>query len=170
MSRSNIITVISFFLFLVFQVMLFKKLVLFNTAFCFVYIAFILLLPTETNPLLIMLAGFGLGLMVDIFYDRQGMHAAATVAIAYLRNYWLGLITPQGGYDVGTLPTLATNGLIWFLSYVTPLILIHHLILFFIEAGGASLFGLTLGKAFASLVFTLLVILMLQYLFPQKSR
>lgn len=170
MNRTTIITVVSFFLFLVFQVMLFKKLVLFNTAFCFLYIAFILLLPIETNPLVLMLAGFGLGLLIDVFYDRQGMHAAASVAIAYLRNYWLGLITPQGGYDVGTLPTLATNGLIWFLTYVTPLILIHHLILFFIEAGGASLFGLTLGKAFASLIFTLLIILMLQYLFPQKSR
>lgn len=170
MSRSAIINIISFFLFLVFQVLLFKKLVLFNTAFCFVYILFILLLPSDTNPLLLMLAGFGLGLLVDIFYDRQGMHAAATVAVAYLRNYWLGLITPQGGYDVGALPTLATNGLIWFLSYITPLLFIHHLILFFIEAGGTSLFGLTMGKTFASLIFTLVITLMLQYLFPQKSR
>ena len=170
MNRSLIISTISFILFLVFQVMLFKKLVLFNTAFCFFYIAFILMLPTETNPLTLMLVGFGLGLLTDIFYDRQGMHAAATVAVSFMRNYWLGLITPQGGYDAGSLPTLTNNGVVWFLSYVTPLILIHHLILFFVEAGGFSLFGMTLGKAFASLLFTLFVILILQYLFPQKSR
>src|SRR5687768_16574288 len=136
MNRSLIISIVSFFLFLLFQVLLFKKLELFNTAFCFLYIAFILLLPAETNPLALMLVGFGLGLLVDTFYDRQGMHAAATVAVAFLRNYWLGLITPQGGYDGGSVPTLATNGLIWFLSYATPLVLIHHVILFFIEAGG----------------------------------
>jgi hypothetical protein len=170
MNRSLIISIVSFFLFLIFQVLLFKKLVLFNTAFCFLYIAFILLLPTETNPLALMLVGFGLGLLVDMFYDRQGMHAAATVAVAFLRNYWLGLITPQGGYDGGSVPTLATNGLIWFLSYATPLVLIHHVILFFIEAGGFDLFGLTMGKIFASLLFTMFVFLIHQYLFPQKSR
>lgn len=170
MNRTLVISVISFFLFLIFQVLLFKKMILFNSAFCFLYIAFILLLPIETNPLMLMVLGFALGLLVDMFYDRQGMHAAATVAVAYVRNYWLGLITPQGGYDVGALPTVATHGLGWFISYSAPLIFIHHLILFFVEAGGFGLFGLTIAKVFASLLFTLFVFLMHQYLFPQKSR
>jgi hypothetical protein len=150
--------------------MLFKKLVLFNTAFCFVYVAFILLLPAETNPLVLMLAGFGLGLLVDVFYDHQGMHAAATVAIAFFRNYWLGVITPQGGYDVGTAPTVASNGLAWFLSYSVPLILVHHLILFFVEAGGFGLTGLTLAKSFSSVMFTIVILLLQQYFFFRKAR
>jgi hypothetical protein len=170
MNKSLIISVVSFFLFLILQVMLFKKLVLFNTAFCFVYIAFVLLLPIETNPLVLMLVGFGLGLLIDVFYDHQGMHAAATVVVAYLRNYWLGAITPQGGYDVGTTPTLGANGLIWFLSYATPLILLHHLILFFIDAGGFGLVWLTVGKAFASLLFTMLSLILHQYFFFQRAR
>lgn len=170
MNRSSAIYVISFFLFLIFQVMLFKKLVMFNTAFCFVYIAFILLLPTETNPLLLMMAGFGLGLLVDVFYDHQGMHAAATVAVAFLRNYWLGVITPQGGYDVGATPTIGANGLAWFLSYSVPLVLLHHLILFFVEAGGFGLTGLTLAKSFTSVLFTLVILLLHQYIFLRKSR
>lgn len=169
MNRTTIISIVSFILFLVFQVMLFKKLVLFNTAFCFVYIAFILLLPFDTNPLVLMFAGFGLGLLIDAFYDQQGMHAAATVMVAYLRNHWLGAITPQGGYDSGTAPTLKANGLIWFLSYATPLILLHHLILFFIDAGGFRLTGLTLAKSFASVSFTMTVLILHQYFF-QRSR
>ena len=170
MNRSSAIYVVSFFLFLVFQVMLFKKLVLFNTAFCFVYIAFILLLPAETNPLFLMLAGFALGLLVDVFYDHQGMHAAATVAIAFVRNFWLGAITPQGGYDIGAAPTIGANGLAWFLSYSVPLILLHHLILFFVEAGGFGLTGLTLAKSFSSVLFTLVILLLHQYFFFRKSR
>jgi hypothetical protein len=170
MNRSLIISVISFVLFLLFQVLLFKKLVLFNTAFCFLYIAFILLLPVETKPLLLMLAAFGLGLLTDMFYDHAGMHAAASVAVAYLRNYWLGAITPQGGYDVGVAPTVANNGLIWFLSYALPLITVHHIILFFIEAGGFGYFGLSLGKALASVLFTSVVLIMQQYLFYVKAR
>jgi hypothetical protein len=150
--------------------MLFKKLVLFNTAFCFVYIAFILLLPIETNPLVLMLAGFGLGLLIDIFYDHQGMHAAATVAVAYLRNHWLRGITPQGGYDVGATPTVGANGIVWFLSYSAPLIVLHHLILFFVDAGGFGLTGLTIAKALASVFFTMLILILHQYFFFQRAR
>ncbi|HNT49572.1 MAG TPA: rod shape-determining protein MreD, partial [Cyclobacteriaceae bacterium] len=61
MSRSGIIQVVLFFVYLLVQVLLLRNLVLFNTAFCFLYIAFILLLPIETNSLILMLAGFLLG-------------------------------------------------------------------------------------------------------------
>ena len=170
MNRFSVVSVISFFLFLVFQVMLFKKLVLFNTAFCFLYIAYILLLPIETNPLMLMLAGFGLGLLVDVFYDHQGMHAAATLAVAYIRNIWLNAVTPQGGYDSGATPTIGANGLNWFLGYAAPLVGMHHLILFFIDAGGFGLFWPTLAKALASGFFTLTVLVMHQYFFIKSSR
>lgn len=170
MSRTGIILSISFFLFFIFQVILFKKLVMFNSAFCFIYVAFILLLPIETNPLVLMLTAFGLGLLIDIFYDHQGMHAAATVAIAYVRNYWLNAITPQGGYDAGAIPTLANNGFTWFLTYTIPLITLHHMILFFIDAGGFSLIGITLIKSLSSVLFTVMVLLLHQYVFYQRTR
>ena len=170
MNRSLIISVLSFLLFIIFQVMLFKRIVLFNTAFCFVYVAFILLLPVDTNPLSLMLIGFALGLITDVFYDHQGMHAAATVAVAYARNYWLASIRPQGGYDPGSAPTVSAQGLIWFLTYITPLLLLHHLILFFIDAGGFGLTGLTLGKTLASLLFTLYTLILHQYFFYKRTR
>lgn len=170
MNRTGLFLGISFFLFLLLQVVLFKKLVLFNTAFCFIYVAFILLMPIETNPLILMLIAFGLGLLIDIFYDHQGMHAAATVAVAYVRNYWLAAITPQGGYDVGSTPTLGGNGMFWFLSYSIPLVLLHHIILFFIDAGGFSLLGITMAKALASVLFTMIVLVLHQYMFFQRAR
>ena len=170
MSRSGILITISFFLFFLFQVMLFKRLVLFNISFCFIYVAFILLLPVETNSMVLMASAFGLGLLIDIFYDRQGMHAAATVAMAYLRNYWLATITPQGGYDLGGLPTLGANGFGWFVTYSIPLVLLHHGILFFIDAGGFSLVGITLVKSLSSVLFTMMVLLLHQYIFFQRSR
>ena len=39
MSRINIIQVISFFIYLLYQVLILKNIVLFNTAFCFLYVA-----------------------------------------------------------------------------------------------------------------------------------
>jgi hypothetical protein len=168
MSRSGIFHFISFFIYLVLQVMLLKNFVLFNTAFCFLYVAFILFLPIEISTLSLMVIGFGLGFLIDIFYDSLGLHAATLVLIAYLRNYWLNVISPQGGYDAGTGPTLAVNGVQWFLVYTLPMIFVHHLVLFFIEAGGFSVFWYTMLKVIGSLLFTMTVILLIQYLSTER--
>lgn len=170
MNRSVIFVIFSFVLYLLAQVMLFRQLVLFNTAFCFLYVAFILMLPIETNNLVLMLVGFLLGFLVDIFYDSLGLHAMSLVLVAYTRNYWLTTITPQGGYDAGEGPTLAVNGLQWFLVYTLPLIFLHHFVLFFTEAGGFQIFWYTMSKVMFSLLFTTAVLLFLQYFSFDRRR
>ena len=168
MSRSGIFHFFSFFIYLLVQVLLFKNFVLFNTAFCFLYVAFILFLPIEINTLALMFIGFSLGFMVDIFYDSLGLHAFTLVLIAYLRNYWLRVISPQGGYDTGSGPTLAVNGVQWFLVYTVPMIFLHHFVLFFLEAGGFVVFWYTMLKVIASLLFTMTVILLIQYISTER--
>jgi hypothetical protein len=170
MNRSGILPVFYFVAYLLVQVMLFKQVVFFDTAFCFLYVAFILLLPIETNPLVLMLVGFLLGFSIDVFYDSLGLHALSLVLVGYLRNYLLGAITPQGGYDSGEGPTLASNGLQWFLVYAIPLVFIHHAVLFFVEAGGFGTFWFTMQKIVTSLLFTISVMLFLQYLSFDRRR
>ena len=170
MSRSGIFQFISFFIYLLLQVLLLKNLVLFNTAFCFLYVAFILFLPVETNTLVLMLIAFVFGFLIDIFYDSLGLHACTLVLIAYLRNYWLSAITPQGGYDAGSGPALLVNGAQWFLVYTIPLIFLHHVVLFFVEAGGFFVFWYTMLKVISSLLFTMIVIVLVQYLSPERRR
>ncbi len=168
--RIGILQLISFFLYVIVQILLLKNLVLFNTAFCFLYIAFILMLPVELNVLLLMLIGFITGFTIDIFYDSLGMHAFALVLISYARNYWLATITPQGGYDIGSTPSIGANGLQWFIVYTLPLVFIHHFTVFFIEASGFGQFWYTMLKVIASVFFTVIVLLILQYLFPDRRR
>jgi hypothetical protein len=170
MIRGGILQIVLFFVYLILQVVLLKNLVLFNTSFCFLYVAFILLLPVEMSNLLLMLIAFLLGISVDIFYNSLGLHTMALVLLAYLRNYWLATITPQGGYDIGTPPTLAANGLQWFLVYTLPLVFVHHLVLFFVEASGFTLFWYTMLKAISSLLFTMAAMLLLQYLSLDRRR
>lgn len=170
MNRGTLFYAVYFVLYLLAQVMLFRQLVLFNTAFCFVYVAFILLLPIETNPMVLMLTGFLLGLGIDVFYDSLGLHALSLVFVAYLRNYWLATITPQGGYDAGQGPTLAVNGLQWFMVYAIPLVFVHHAVLFFAEAGGFGIFWFTMSKVMTSLMFTMTVILLFQYFTLRRRR
>ncbi len=170
MNRGTLLHSLYFVLYLLAQVMLFRQLVLFNTAFCFMYVAFILLLPIETNPMLLMVAGFFLGFAIDIFYDSLGLHALSLVLVAYLRNYWLATITPQGGYDAGQGPTLAVNGVQWFMVYTIPLVFFHHAVLFFAEAGGFDIFWYTMSKVITSLLFTMTVILLFQYFSLRRRR
>ncbi len=131
MSRISAVQIIAFFIYLLYQVLILQNVVLFHTAFCFLYIAYLLVLPVETNPLALMGIGLVMGLAVDMFYDSLGLHAFACVLIMYVRNYWLSNLTPQGGYDSSSTPSLALNGLQWFLVYTTPLVLLHHTVLFF---------------------------------------
>ena len=166
--RIGVIQVFYFFVYLMAQVLLFKRLVVFNSGFCFVYVGFILLLPNETNIMALMLVAFLLGFSIDIFYDSLGLHALALVTVAYLRNYWLSAITPQGGYDSNMSPSMTLNGLQWFLVYTLPLVFVHHAVLFFVEAGGFGLFWFTMLKIIASLFFTTGILLMLQYLGPPR--
>jgi hypothetical protein len=170
MIRNTTWQIALFFIYLMVQVLLLKNLVLFNTSFCFLYVAFILLLPVETSNLVLMVFAFLMGFFVDIFYNSLGLHSMALVPIAYVRNYWLATTTPQGGYDVGMPPTVAANGLQWFLVYTLPLVFIHHLLLFFVEASGFALFWFTMLKAVSSLLFTITVMLILQYLSLDRRR
>ncbi len=170
MSRINIFKIISFFSYLFYQVLILKNIVLFHSAFCFLYVAFLLLLPVESNPLVMMLIGFLLGFSVDIFYDSIGLHALACVFIMYIRSFYLNLLTPQGGYDSSATPSLDTNGLQWFVVYALPLVFLHHAILFFTEAGGFTMFWFTMLKISASTIFTVTAIVIVQFLFPYRKR
>ena len=115
-----------------------------------------------------MVLAFLLGFTIDIFYDSLGIHALALVTVAYLRNYWLSSITPQGGYDANSSPAI-TNGVQWFLVYTVPMVFVHLALLFFIEAGGFGMFWFTMLKIMASLVFTVSVMLMLQFFSAPRS-
>lgn len=170
MSRGMIFQVIAFFIYLFYQVLILQNVVLFHTAFCFLYILYLLLLPVETNPLMLMGIGFLMGFAVDMFYESIGLHAFACVLIMYVRNFWLNSMTPQGGYDSNSTPSLALGGFQWFIIYSLPLVFLHHSVLFFMEAGGFGMFWFTLWKIITSTFFTMLVILIAQFLFPSKRR
>lgn len=170
MIRSGVVHIILFFVYVLVQVMLLRNVVLFDTTFCFLYVAFILLLPFEFSSLTMIVIGFLIGFTIDIFYSSMGLHAFATVLISYLRNYWLNVITPQGGYDIGHSPTVATNGVQWFLVYTLPLVFVHHFVLFFVEASGFDMFWFTMTKIMGSLLFTIIVMVLLQFLFTKRRK
>ena len=134
----------------------------------FMDVLFILLLPFDTPYWILLSSAFILGLSIDIFSDTFGLHAAATVFMAYLRPYVLFAIAPRDKYEPGTYPRLYYYGFNWFLKYSTILIFAHHLFLFYIEIFRFSGFFATFLRVGLSSVFSILLVVLSQYLFFRK--
>lgn len=171
-SRNLVGFIVLFLVYFLLQVVILKDIVLFGSAFCFIYVGFLLLLPLNLGRLFPLVIGFTMGVLVDLFYDSIGVHAAASVFLMYLRNIWINTLTPRAGYEINKTVSPSTMGLGWFTSYSLPLLLLHHLLLFFIEAGSFSLFNYTLLKIISSAVFTYVIILIAHYLArsPRRQR
>lgn len=168
MNRGLILSILGMILIFFTQVLLLRNVAFFDVAFCFIYIYFLLTLKLEINTIPALLIGFAYGLALDLFYDSPGIHASACVALMFFRPYWVNLLTPQGGYDTGVLPSVRSMGVSWFISYSLPLVLLHHLVLFFVEASGFNWFWFTLVKVVASTLVSMSILVGIQYLFARK--
>lgn len=162
--------IVNFLLFILLQVLIFKNMSLFGVAFAFPYLVFLLLVPLEVSSLLMIILGFASGLVIDVFYDTLGIHAAASVFLGYVRGGWLRIITPAGGYETVNIPKVQDTGLSWFLAYAFPLIFIHQFSIFFLEAGGFAFWWTTLNKVLWSTLLTGIIVILLQYLFFAKKK
>jgi len=130
----------------------------------YLYILFILLLPLEISGLLMLVLSFILGLIIDVASSTIGYHTIATVFLAYFRYHLLRFIAPRDGYEPGMASTMRTLGIPWFLKYISILTVAHHLVLFWIESFRfGDLFSASF-RALASSVFTLLLIMIYQFL------
>jgi len=102
------------------------------------------------------------GLLIDMFQDSMGMHAAACVMMGYARSFILKLFSPRDGYDNTTEPTLHYLGASWYFSYSLLLVFIHHFTFFSLEAFSADELLFTLSRMGLSLVFTMILIFISQ--------
>ncbi|CAH0997098.1 hypothetical protein EMA8858_03235 [Emticicia aquatica] len=162
-SQTVIKLVLTFVIYLILQIVVIRNFVFFDVAFCFVYIACILLLPDEIAPIWVIMISFLIGLLVDIFYNTAGVHASACVAVGYLRSYIIKFLFPTKGVENEIVISLKDMGAERFVRYVAILTIIHHSMLFFVEAGGFQFFLITVLKIICSVVFTTFMIITLQY-------
>ncbi len=146
------------------QVFVFNNIQLSGYINPYIYVLFILLLPYETPGWLVLFTGFALGGTIDFFSGTLGIHAAATVFMAYMRHLILDVISPRDGYEPGSLPRIYYYGFQWFLKYSLILVFCHHLALFYLEVFELDHFFQTLGRVLASTVVTVFFILISQYL------
>lgn len=147
---------------IVVQLLFLRDLALFYYGFCFIYLWAIIKAPIDTPPAYLIIGGFVLGWVVDIFSNTHGMHAFATVLVAGLRPTFFQVLTPANGYDERSSISLVEMNWMWFIPYVFFMLFSHHLVLFLLESSSGSLFGLSLLKAFLSTILGLAVFSLLE--------
>jgi len=163
MIKSLIKYPIQFIFFILIQVFVLNNIQLSGYINPFLYVLFILWLPIEMNKALVMLLAFVLGFSVDIFSDTMGMHASASVFLAFVRPVVLRFIAPRDGYEVNQVPGIKGLGFVWFLTYAFCCVFLHHLFLFFVEVFRFSSVLSTLWRILASTGFTIVLILITQF-------
>lgn len=134
------------------------------------YVLAVIILPFETNRLVVLFSAFLLGVSIDYFYNSSGLHASACTIMGFSRYYVLKYVAPREGYDVGVKPIIADMGLAWFIRYAGTLIIIHHVFLFYLEIFRFSDFFSTLLRVILSSLGTFGFIYLIQFLLFSNNR
>jgi rod shape-determining protein MreD len=134
----------------------------------YLYVYFILLLPFETAGWLLLISSFLVGLTIDMFTGTMGIHASASVFMAFMRPTVIRSIASSKEFEAGMQPSIRDLGFRWFFIYSLFLILIHHAALFFLEVFRLEGFWDTIKRILFSSAFTLVLVLITQYLFNRS--
>lgn len=160
--------ILNLILLLLVQLPLVHRITLFDKAFGFFYVGFLLLLPRTLSRSYLMVIGFLTGLIVDVFTNTPGIHASACVGIMFSRNFWLNVVNNDSQELTNlNVSTLKKSGMLYFLF---PLVFVHHFLIFVIENGGFHLFGMVLSKVVFSAIFSTAVIFVINFVISPTSR
>ena len=168
MNSALIINIIRFILLLAAQIVIFNNINLFGYINPYPYVLFILLYPVNSNKSGLLIASFCLGLVVDLFSNSGGIHAAACLILAYLRptffKFAFGL-----SYEYQTVKIndrLSPERFTFILISIST----HHLILFLLEYFKFSFILSALLRTILSAIFTLIVSILIIYIFKPNKK
>lgn len=168
MGKIIIVNIIRFILLFVLQIMIFSKINFMGYINPYPYLLFILLFPVWGSKNLLLLLSFLLGFSIDLFSNSGGVHALASLFIAYIRPSMLNIIFGSS-FESQTLNLTKKFTTSVFL-FISLMVLIHHFILFTIEIFSFTYFFDILIRTIFASVFTILIsVLVFLFLKPQRK-
>ena len=157
-----------FILLLAAQILIFNRIDLFGFVNPFPYILFIILYPVNGNKNGLLVASFFLGLLMDMFWNSGGVHAAACVVLAYYRpaifKFSFGL---SYEYQTVKLNDVLTPERF---SFLLIAVVIHHFVLFVLEVFKVSFLWEILVRTLLSTVFTIITCIIIIYIIKPNRR
>lgn len=157
--------IIRFILLILAQIYIFNKIQVTGFINPQVYVLFILMLPFQISGFWLVALSFIMGLSIDYFEHTPGMHAAASVFLAFCRPGIIRLVGKKEDLEPWQAPNVRDSGSLWFFSYALILVLLHHTFLFYLEVFRFSEFLFTLLKVLSNTALTTIIIMLIQYLF-----
>ncbi|MDD2819902.1 MAG: rod shape-determining protein MreD [Flavobacterium sp.] len=168
MNSALLVNIFRFVLLLATQIIVFNNMNFFGFISPFPYVLFIILYPVNGNKSGLLLASFLLGLIMDMFSNSGGIHATACLALAYFRpflfKFSFGL---SYEYQTVKLNDVLTPERF---SFILLSVVIHHLVLFILEAFQFSFFWDILLRTVLSTVFTIIICIIIIYLIKPNKR
>ncbi|WP_293870820.1 rod shape-determining protein MreD [Flavobacterium sp.] len=168
MNSTLLANIARFILLLAAQVLLFNRMDLFGYINPFPYVLFIILYPVNGNKTGLLVASFLLGLLMDMFWNSGGVHAAACVILAYYRpaifKFSFGL---SYEYQTVKLNDVLTPERF---SFILIAVVIHHFVLFILEVFKISFVWDILLRTFLSTLFTILTSIIIIYIIKPNKR
>ena len=154
--------------FLALQILLFNNINLFGYLNPFPYILFVLLYPVNSNKSVLLLSSFTLGIILDMFANSGGIHATASLFLAYIRpslfKFAFGL-----SYEYQTVK-IADKISPERITLLLLSIFIHHFILFCFEFFRIDLVLTILLRTLLNTLFTFIVSLLIIYIIKPTKR
>lgn len=168
MNSAILFNIVRFVLLIAAQVVIFNNIDLFGFVNPYPYILFILLYPVNSNRAGLLVASFFLGLTIDMFENSGGVHAAACLILANIRptffKFAFGL-----SYEYQTIKINDKLSPERF-TFIFISILTHHLVLFILEFFKFSFILDALWRTLLSSIFTLIVSIIIIYLFKPSKK
>lgn len=167
MGSNQILTIFGRFVILVLlQVIVLNNINLVGYINPYIYILFIVLYPLDGNKTTLIFLSFLLGLSIDMFENSGGVHAAASVFIAYVRDFVLKYsFGVSYEYNNVKLYKATVSEKI---TYLGSIILFHHIVLFSLEIFSFNHMLLLLKSTLFSGVFSFILIYGSIVLFSRK--
>lgn len=168
MNSSVLINILRFVLLVLAQELIFNNLNLKGWLNPYPYIIFIFLYPVNANQKGLLLASFFLGLTLDLFANSGGVHACASLILAYIRpvffKFAFGL-----SYEYQTIKLndrISPDRL----TFIFLCVITHHFLLFTFEFFKFTFIIDILIRTIATTIFTFIVSIILMYLFKTNKK
>lgn len=171
--NANIRSIIRLFVFMLIQLILLKRIHIgdgaFNHIHFFLFPLGLMLFPFAFSRTTFLLLAFVFGLTMDFFYDSPGVHAAASVLLAFLRPQIFKWLEPRGGYGMNSAPTSFSMGANWYFSYIVIGTALYIFTFFALHAFSLVYFFQILLKTIFSVIFSMIIMGVYTLVFNPKD-
>ena len=166
----TVLNIIRFIALVVAQVLIVNYIRLGGYVHPYIYLIFVMLLPINIRGWQLLLAGFGVGLAIDLFMGTLGMHAGATTFMAFCRPTIISIISGSQKFENIKEPNVNQLGFAWFLRYALCMVTVHNFVLFMLEGFSFHLVGQALLRILLSVPVSIFLILLIIYLFSPTRK